>query len=347
MLESRRWILSLLFSVFVVALVSCSGDEEGKASVQETYSVSGTVTRSVDLDPRIWMCRIARWISGNPPQVCDAKGDVYLHVMDECPSLSGCLVDIISEVIIPDADLSEDGASIPFEATGIPDGTYYLSGLLDDAPNIFNPVDISETGDLVMFGLAAPRCVEVTVSGGNVTGVNADFDSVMPFALPMDDVTCNEPDDDDPDIVDDGNTYTVFVTVTRGVINLWHKLLYGTDGIGVLRVGLLAGACFKADGSQGEVVAERIFEDPPVDLSANGSEFQFEFDDIPNGIYYINGFIDDVTNATEERPLPAHGDLVSFRDLGPGCVKVIVNGADVIADPYELNMVMPFDLNDM
>jgi len=220
---------------------------------------------------------------------------------------------------------------------------YYLSGLLNDAPNTINPDNISETGDLVMFGLAAPRCVEVTVAGGDVTGVLADFNSVMPFALPMDSVECDKPDDeDDPDIVDDGDAYTVSVTVVRTV-----PPLFGGDGIGPLHIGLLSGACFKTDGSQGDMVAERIVVDPPVDLSAPGSSYQFDFVDIPNGVYYINGFIDDVTDATEARPLPAVGDLVSFKDLGPGCVKVIADGADVVADPYQLNMVMIFDLNDM
>jgi len=325
----KGWLYFLLCAVFVVGLLSCGEDEEEEeGGLPETYSVSGTITRSVEPDPTM----------GG-----DGIGDVYLELMVECPSLSGCLTEVISNIDLQDVDLSAAGASVPFEASGVPNGTYYLSGLLNDAPNTINPERISETGDLVMFGLAAPRCVEVTVAGGNVTGVSADFNSVMPFALPMDDVICDEPDDeDDPDIVDDGDTYTVSVTVVRTI-----PPFLGGDGIGPLRIALLVGACFKTDGSQGEMVAERIFEDPPVDLSANGSQFQFDFVDIPNGVYYVNGFIDDVTNATEQRPLPAVGDLVSFKNLGPGCVKVIVDGADVTADPYRLNMVLPFDLNDM
>jgi hypothetical protein len=292
---------------------------------------------------------ITRSVEPNPRLGGDGRGDVYLQLMDECPSLSGCFTDVIRDIFLPDVDLSGDGASVPFQATGIPSGTYYLSGLLNDAPNTINPENISETGDLVMFGMAAPRCVEVTVSGGDVTGVSADFDSVMPFSLPMDDARCDDPDDDDdPDIVDDGNTYTVTATVVRTVeINFLHRLLYGSDGIGPMQIALVADECFKTDGSPGDVVAERVFVDPPVDLSGDDASFQFDFVDIPNGIYYINGYIDDVTNATPERPLPAQGDLVSFLDLGPGCTKVIVNGGDVVADPYLLNMVMIFDLNDM
>jgi hypothetical protein len=335
----------LLSAVFIVGLVGCGEDEEGTSSHQETYSISGTVTRSIDLDPNLWICKYAPLFSGFGPEKCDAKGDIYLHLMHTCPSLSGCLPEIIAETIIPDADLSGDGASIPFEMKNLPNGTYYLSGLMDDAPNIFNPPDISETGDLVMFGETAPKCVEVIVDDGDVSGISADFGDVMPFALPMDSKQCDEREEADPVPVDDGNTYTVTATVIRDVaISLLHRMFWGTDGIGPLRIALLD-ECFSSEGNAGQVRSERAFDE--VDLSVGGSEFTFDFDAVPNGIYYINGFIDDVTNATEERPLPGIGDLVSFHDLGPGCTKVVVNGADVVADPYPLNMIMVFDLNAM
>lgn len=341
----KRWLFFQMCTLFVLALIGCSEDEEGATSGEQTYSISGTVTRSIEPDPSLWMCRFAPLISGFGPERCDAKGDIYLHVMHECPSLSGCLPEIIGETIIPDADLSESGASIPFEIANLPNGTYYLSGFMDDAPNIFNPLDISETGDLVMFGDAAPRCEEVIVSARHVSGVTANFDSVMPFALPMDYEDCEAPHDDEPDIVDDGNTYTVSATVLRDVrISPLIRIMFGTDGVGPLRIALVD-ECFDSQGSAGQVISERFFAE--VDLSAEGSEYVFDFDPVPNGIYYINGFIDDVTDATEERPLPGVGDLVSFHDLGPGCTKVIVNGADVSADPYPLNMIMVFDLNDM
>lgn len=344
----REWdglILILACAVFVAALLSCGEDEDGATSDRQMYSISGTVTRSIELDPNLWMCRLAPLFSGFGPERCDAKGDIYLHLMHECPSLSGCLPGIIAEAIIPDGDLSQDGASIPFEIKNVPSGTYYLSGFMDDAPNIFNPLDISETGDLVMFGETAPRCVEVIVSDGDVSGVNADFEDVMPFALPMDFEECEEQQEPEPVPEDDGNTYTVTATVIRDVeISLLARILFGTDGIGPLGIALVD-ECFSSEGSAGQVWSEKKFDE--VDLSAEGSEFIFDFDPVPNGIYYINGFIDDVTNATEERPFPGIGDLVSFHDLGPGCTKVIVNGADVVADPYPLNMIMVFDLNDM
>ncbi len=65
---------------------------------------------------------------------------------------------------------------------------------------------------------------------------------------------------------------------------------------------------------------------------------------MPNGIYYVNGFIDDNTNATPEDPFPGIGDLVSFGEAGPTCTKVIVNGGDMTDVIYELNMLMSFEI---
>jgi hypothetical protein len=242
-------------------------------------------------------------------------------------------------IVIPDSDLSGEDATVPFEVTGLPDGTYFVSGFMDDAPNTVNPPDISETGDLVLFGQASPACVEVTVAGGDVTGVNVDFNWIMPFSLPIDSGECTEPDDgdDEPDIVDDGETYTVSGIVVRTV-----EPGFGGDAVGPLSVNL-CNKCFTIGGDTDNIlVKDPIVQD--VDMSADGTEISFEFEDVPNGVYYINGFMDDVTNATPENPFPGKGDLVSFGTIAPKCVTVIVDGGDVITDPYELNMVMSFDL---
>ncbi len=81
-----------------------------------------------------------------------------------------------------------------------------------------------------------------------------------------------------------------------------------------------------------------------MDLSTAGNAVYFEFHDVPNGYYYINGFVDDVTNATDENPYPGIGDLVSFCNAGPKCDMVKVNGEDATDGLYIFNMVMPFDL---
>lgn len=330
----KGWLYFLLCAVFAVGLLSCGDDEEEEeGGLPETYAVSGTVTRSTDTAGSD-QCAPA-------PEECDGQGDIYLTVMDECPAKTGCFGNIISDVVIPAADLSGEDAVVNFELTGIPDGTYYLSGFLDDAPNTVNPANIAETGDLVFFGQASPGCVEVTVSGGNVADVNVDFNWVMPFALPVDDDTCNEPDDEDPDpdIEDDGDTYTVTVPVRRTAPLLpWT----GGDGIGPLSVSLCV-VCFDITGNVDDIVVKEQSLGV-VDMSAPGSEIMVEFEDMPNGVYYVNGFIDDVTNATPENPFPGLGDLVSFGTIAPQCVRVVVDGADVTADTYTLNMVMIFDL---
>ncbi len=320
------WVCVLLCAVLAAAHIGCSEDEEQLAGGPATYSVSGTVTRSYEPDPELG----------------DGRGDIHLNLMAECPARTGCLPEFIGGIVITDADLSEEGAAVPFEISGIPDGTYHLGGFMDDAVNTVNPENISETGDLVYFGQASPACVEVTVSGGDLQDVNLDLNWVMPFALPIDDEeVCSEQEEEeeDPDIEDDGDAYKVTVPVRRTTPLLpWT----GGDGIGPLSVSLCV-VCFDITGNVDDIVVKEK-NVGVVDMSAPGSEVIVEFEDMPNGVYYVNGFIDDVTNATEENPFPGLGDLVSFGTIAPQCVRVVVDGGDVTSDPYTLNMVMIFDL---
>ena len=139
--------------------------------------------------------------------------------------------------------------------------------------------------------------------------------------------------------MDDGDTYKVSVPVRCTASLLpWT----GGDGIGPMRISLCV-VCFDITGNVDDIVVKEQFYDE-VDLSDLNGEFLVEFEDMPNGVYYVNGFMDDNTNAREENPFPGIGDLVSFGTIAPKCVKVVVNGADVTADPYLLNMVMIFDL---
>lgn len=330
----RQWHYFLLCGIFAMGLANCGDDEEEKAAGSaETYSVSGTVTRSVEPD-----------LGG------DAIGDIYLTMMETCPSSTGCVEDIVSDVAIMGADLSADGAEVPFELSKrVPNGTYYLSGIMDDTPNIEIPDIYSGEGDLVVFGQAAPACVEVVVAGGDVTGVGVDFNFVMPFELTIDpDDPCPEaPEDPDEPPVDDGSTYTISGTVTRPVLfdvlgSVQTDLpAYGADGHGPLSVSL-TDVCFSVGGDPGTVFETVIV--PDADLSDPSYVVPFAFSPVPNGIYYVNGFIDDNTNATPEDPFPGTGDLVSFGEAGPTCTKVIVDGADATDVTYELNMLMSFEI---
>ena len=135
----------------------------GCAPAPHSFSISGTVTRSVEPD-----------LGG------DAIGDIYLTMMETCPSITGCIEEIVSDVTIMGADLSAAGAEIPFVLDKkVPNGTYYLSGIMDDTPNMEIPDNYAGEGDLVVFGQAAPACVEVIVADGDVTGVNVDFNFVI------------------------------------------------------------------------------------------------------------------------------------------------------------------------
>ncbi len=130
----KQWLCFLLCAIFAVGLIGCGDDEEEEeGELLKTYSISGTVTRSVEPD-----------LGG------DAIGDIYLTMMETCPSSTGCIEEIISDVSIVGADLSGDGVQVAFEMSKrVPNGTYYLSGIMDDAPNTEIPDIYSGVGDLV------------------------------------------------------------------------------------------------------------------------------------------------------------------------------------------------------
>ena len=90
----KQWLYFLLCAIFTVALLGCGDDEEEEeAGVPETYSVSGMVTRSTETaGPE--QCDV-------DPELCDARGDVYLTVMDECPASTGCFGEIIAIFDLP------------------------------------------------------------------------------------------------------------------------------------------------------------------------------------------------------------------------------------------------------
>ena len=334
MLMRRQWLYFLLCAIFAVGMLSCGDDEEEEeGGLPKTYSVSGMVTRSCEPD-----------LGG------DAIGNIYLTMMERCPSSTGCVEEIVSDVTVMGADLSGDRAEVAFEMSKrVPNGTYYLSGIMDDAPNTEIPDIYAGVGDLVVFGDAAPACVEVIVADGDVTGVGVDFNFVMPFELPIDpDNPCtDDPDDPDDPPEDDGFTYTISGTVTRPVLfdvlgSVQSDLpAYGADGHGPLSISL-TDVCFTVSGDPGTVFD--TVEVPDADLSDPAYVVPFAFSPMPNGIYYVNGFMDDNTNATPEDPFPGRGDLVSFGEASPTCAEVRVDGGDVTDVIYELNMLMSFEI---
>jgi hypothetical protein len=79
-----------------------------------------------------------------------------------------------------------------------------------------------------------------------------------------------------------------------------------------------------------------------VDLPTTDEAVELVITDVPNGVYSLNGFIDDA-DAGDPTPRPGIGDLVSFGGFGPACAEVVVDGGDVTV-PFDLNLVLPFDL---
>jgi hypothetical protein len=104
----------------------------------------------------------------------------------------------------------------------------------------------------------------------------------------------------------------------------------------------LTDECFTVGGDPGFVFETVII--PDADLSDPSYVVPFAFSPRSNGIYFVNGFMDDNTNATPEDPFPGKGDLVAFREASPVCAEVIVDGGDVTDVIYELNMLMSFEI---
>lgn len=325
MSTSRLSIERLIIAVAWAMVVGCAEDA---AETSGPYRVSGVVTRTIP--PR-------------PDLGGDGKGSVLLFLSRACATASGGDSGVVAERVLENVDLSQDGQQILFEIADVPDGTYQLSAFLQEDPAAADGWKYPVKGDIVMFGAIAPRCVETVVSGNDVQGVVLDLNYVMEFDLPGVDGGAEADGGADTDtatetetIDDDGNVYRVAGIVTRSV-----KPGLGGDGVGPLYM-LLSDKCMSTSGNAPDPVAYAVF--PAADLAADGSSYPFVLEGVPNGVYQLNGFLDDVTNATEDKPFPGKGDLVSFGGIAPKCKKVVVDGGDVTGVDFDFNMVMQFNL---
>ena len=113
----------------------------------------------------------------------------------------------------------------------------------------------------------------------------------------------------------------------------------GGDGAGPWYSGL-AEACFDEETGEPALPVFPVLRDE-LTLPQTGEPVEVIIEDVPNGVWFFNGFVDDATD--EGDPRPGIGDLVSFGGFGPACSEVIVDGRDVTVD-FDLNLVMPFDL---
>lgn len=319
-------------------LGGCEEDADTDAMTSDTDEASaeggivrGHVIRTIGLD-----------------EAGDGLGTLRISINEECVDDRGTgPTAVVDPLVMMDVDLSDDAASIPFEFNGLPDGTFAAACWFDDVDNDQDE-DLPGKGDLAMFLQATPICVPVTIENGSVVeDVELALNYVMPFDLPgvdpderggvldEDDGPALNPDDID---TDDTNTYKVTVNLTRSV-----EPDHGGDGVGGT-IFTLADICFDASG-EAAAPAYTLRTEEEADLSEAGTVLQFEFPAVRNGIYQLNGYMNDVGPFSDEDPLPSKGDLVRFGGFGPGCVEFAVNGADVEVN-FDLNLAMEWDLND-
>ncbi len=320
------------------ALVAC-GDDAKETSAQiargETTGmqgdgiVRGAVTRTIA-----------------PSKQGDGRGPLHITLQGGCLAKAGTRPQVFAKIDVDEVDLSKDDASVPFEITGVPDGSYEAAAWFDDVVNPKQDEDLPGKGDLAMFKAATPVCVAIVIKNGHaVEGVKLALNYEMPFdltgtnadarggVLDSDGGAGVDPADID---YDDPNTYEVTFSVTRSV-----AFGEGGDGIGDL-LFTLSDICFDPNG--GAPLPLHSVEKAGADLSGAKASVSLTFKGVKNGIYQINGYLNDVGKHAADRPLPDTGDLVRFGGFGPGCVEVAVNGGNVTAT-FDLNFLMTWDLN--
>jgi hypothetical protein len=130
-------------------------DEDDKDSADTGDSpaalaaISGTVGRSAPLAP-----------DG------DGVGLLLVAVLEECSFTSA----ILGSSVTPSADLSAEGATVPFSIGDLPRQPVYLALFLDDDGNADPAQPLPDVGDLVYgtnAGDGALDCVEVDLSAGD------------------------------------------------------------------------------------------------------------------------------------------------------------------------------------
>ena len=129
------------------------------------------------------MARLHGVVTRSAEPMSGADGDIYLAVFDRDPVLDADNAQVVGNGFIPDADLSADGASVPYEILDIAprDEDYFLVAFLDDNDSVdaSDPANAGpDMGDLLSLrGLASPT---VTVDGPGDHEHDIDLNSVLP-----------------------------------------------------------------------------------------------------------------------------------------------------------------------
>ena len=200
--------------------------------------------------------------------------------------------------------------------------------------------DSGDTGDGVSDGQTSMATTTGDGSAGSAAPTTAPPDTSDSDADSASDATDPTQEETEGDTTpptttegdtDPGATFTVNGSIRQLDLQPWK----GND---------LAGPYFLA-------MFDACNADPPSPPIANGggeadlsdgNTAPFEFTDVPNGTWYIVAFLDDNGNVDPKNPAPDQGDLVLADGFDPGCVEVVVDGADVTDVDVALNFVLPF-----
>lgn len=121
----------------------------------------------------------------------DAKGDIYIGLFDQSPLMGFGMVNpnamVVARVIVPNSDLSAQGATISYTLEGVPprQEPYYIVAFLDDNSSV-NAADPSsaapDKGDLVALkSLIPPSFETVEIKTATEHTTNIDLSAAMPF----------------------------------------------------------------------------------------------------------------------------------------------------------------------
>lgn len=116
-----------------------------------SYSISGTVGREI----------------ATCPPVHGGVGTLCVHVLTTCPDVGT----EVASTTVASADMSWPYNTVDFTVTGVADGTYQVFAYLDDDES--GCTGTLTSGDFYLGDM----CVEVTVSGADVTGVTITFNN--------------------------------------------------------------------------------------------------------------------------------------------------------------------------
>ena len=334
-MNARRW-MGLVLAAMLLAAACGDDSDDGADDSSDADVVVGEIDEGTGEVEGVFVRTVPLAEDG------DGVGPLHLTLDTDCRNDLGTgIPPLLSMVADEPVTVTAEDDEVPFRFTGLADGTYFASGWVDDVDNTEQEEDLPATGDLVMFGDLSPRCVAFDVVDGEARPLVLELDYEMPFTLPGlegDDGILEgdgESSVDPSTIVDDGSTHSVTIAVSRSV-----EPDLGGDGSGPWFAGLFP-SCFD-DETGGNPVPDVPHLLDLVELPNIDEPVELVITDVPNGVYQVNGFIDDA-DAGDPTPRPGIGDLVAFGGFGPACAEVVVDGEDVTV-PFDLNLVLPFDL---